>query len=1113
MAASYRFFPWVRRGLAAALAPAAALPARALARIKVIVTPELVEQREFLLLGPGDIVGIDHRLVVRTDPRANAPDFEPNYMASIDFDAPDLPWLFTPAGAGPDGRVPPWLVLVVVDRERVALPRVMRGRPLPFIEVRGNLAASELPNLADAWAWAHAQRVVADGDSNDDARELTESPDLNVSRLVAPRRLAPNRRWLACVVPAFDAGVSAGLGVPRANPNAPLAPAWQAGSQDVVLPVYYHWEFDTGEAGDFEYLARRLRPVRASAQTNAPAAQQRARVFLGTVDGRADTFAALPPTAAASSMRLDAPLEMLDQTAPAIGDVPVAFSEAIVRATAPATGASEDLLPPVYGERFPNRSTVTTAERASQWLDELNLDPRTRVAARSGGDTVRHFQEDLMEAAWAQIGDVLAANAQVARSRFMAMVAERAIERHVAVLPPARVLALAAPLIARLRDGSTTVAARIRRTSLPDAAFDPALRRLSSPAARLSRMVARRAALAQRSNVRHALARGIAAALQRDEAIVDPSIVPRDGVLGLGIGIAAAAGQPIAPGTLWTSALDPNVTVDASLLATRPPDTPLSTQPREDIERTGIITEQRYRSYARAAAELGLPVSTLARHVRAAAEAAPEALRIAALNPSDASSPPRWVAVARDPEGRLVMVDAATRSRLPLFELEGVEDDDVVDAALAGAPAAVLHAGSHRATLVRRGDRRPGLAFELRASAEVVEVPVRFRALARGVERPPSDRVLRIEADAAVPPEQRLFHIVLPAPLRDEAAVRAVRRAFSVVAPPVPAGEVTPTFVPAAIGAGAVEMPAAVRTAIAPSDSFRKRVRSIVSVPAWARAPASDVFDPIMTAPVLKAAFAELYARVAPERFLPLDLELPDESITVLQTNPRFVAAFMVGANHEMNRELLWRTYPTDGRGTPAKRFWNWFDGRVDVDAIHAWPAPAPLAARLTTNVAQIVLVLRGRLLRRYPNTLVLAWRAQARGKLADVPAGGPAARRPVLREPVFRMFLEPDIALVGFDLSVSEFSQPAEPGWYIVLQEPITEPRFGLDEPGTPSGRGHSRSNDLNWSGTAVAAGGHLAASNALLVNPATSATIAEKLLQRPVRVALHSTQIVPIL
>ena len=49
----------------------------------------------------------------------------------------------------------------------------------------------------------------------------------------------------------------------------------------------------------------------------------------------------------------------------------------------------------------------------------------------------------------------------------------------------------------------------------------------------------------------------------------------------------------------------------------------------------------------------------------------------------------------------------------------------------------------------------------------------------------------------------------------------------------------------------------------------------------------------------------------------------------------RFVEAFMVGLNHEMNHELVWRTYPTDQRGTPFRRFFG---------------APPHLHARRTGN-------------------------------------------------------------------------------------------------------------------------------------------------------------------
>ena len=49
------------------------------------------------IFGPGDVVGIDPRQIIRTEPRPFTSNFEPNYLCGIEFDAPDLPWLFTPA--------------------------------------------------------------------------------------------------------------------------------------------------------------------------------------------------------------------------------------------------------------------------------------------------------------------------------------------------------------------------------------------------------------------------------------------------------------------------------------------------------------------------------------------------------------------------------------------------------------------------------------------------------------------------------------------------------------------------------------------------------------------------------------------------------------------------------------------------------------------------------------------------------------------------------------------------------------------------------------------------------------------------------------------------------
>ena len=88
-------------------------------------------------------------------------------------------------------------------------------------------------------------------------------------------------------------------------------------------------------------------------------------------------------------------------------------------------------------------------------------------------------------------------------------------------------------------------------------------------------------------------------------------------------------------------------------------------------------------------------------------------------------------------------------------------------------------------------------------------------------------------------------------------------------------------------------------------------------------------FDRIMAYPELAIPAYRLLARYDRTRLLPGVDAIPPDSVTLLETNPRFVAAFLAGVNHELNRELLWRRYPTDQRGTPVRRFWDRLGGRA----------------------------------------------------------------------------------------------------------------------------------------------------------------------------------------
>ena len=306
-------------------------------------------------------------------------------------------------------------------------------------------------------------------------------------------------------------------------------------------------------------------------------------------------------------------------------------------------------------------------------------------------------------------------------------------------------------------------------------------------------------------------------------------------------------------------------------------------------------------------------------------------------------------------------------------------------------------------------------------------------------------------------------------------------------------------------------------TRLNPEIMVARRVRTMISGEAGLeleRVPGLTVmprFDRVMAAPEIAAPIYSYLARYDRERFLPGIGQLAPDSITLLETNPRFIEAFMVGLNYEMNRELLWREYPTDQRGTVLRKFWSWTDGGPDLPApIHQW-----IKGGLSTHVrssgqgGQIVLLLRGQLLRRYPNAVIYAWKAKG-AALKDPPAAND------IREPVFRGTFDPDVSFAGFDLRDTDLT--LGDGWFFVLQEQPTEPRFGLDETSEIPKTALNKWSEASWAHTNVTPGGHLLIEGSALNNKAiggvifgrNSAHLAHIALQKPMRVAIHGKHMV---
>lgn len=145
----------------------------------------------------------------------------------------------------------------------------------------------------------------------------------------------------------------------------------------------------------------------------------------------------------------------------------------------------------------------------------------------------------------------------------------------------------------------------------------------------------------------------------------------------------------------------------------------------------------------------------------------------------------------------------------------------------------------------------------------------------------------------------------------------------------------------------------------------------------------------------------------------------------------------MVGLNHEMSRELLWNEYPTDQRGTYLRQFWDVTGNttgtpgsRESIVHIHTWGQQANLGANAPSTANPnntLVLLVRGDVIRRYPNVLVYAANA-----VNGLPANGTE------QFPFFTGRLGPDVAFYGFMIDPATAN-----GRFFVLQEQPSEPRF----------------------------------------------------------------------
>jgi len=463
------FLPWLRRGLGLELplldTGQPSLPRNA--PVPVWVELDGVRADVALALRPADhATAIDAAQIIRRYPTPNAVDAEYGYFPLVEFSAPDLPWVLTPAVANetdeePDGRLRPWVVLVCVEDEAADLVSGDDERPARLI-----VAVEQLPDLTESYAWAHVQSITP---REEVLASLTDSPGSVIGRLVCPRRLAASTRYRAAVVLAFTAV------------EDQLDAAWDLATLTPARPeltVFDTWTFTTGEAGSFQELCSRLGPID----------DEDLQLGLHTLDvtqlGSVDPW---PRGTGRVTVDYTGALWDADLAPEHLGALNDDFDAAVTKLLDQGTQRVEldvddpdpVVTPPFFGALASGKHKVPDGG----WLRQLNLGPNRRAAAGLGAEIVRIHQERFTATSWQQAGALRETNRELSRSRLQAEIGRTWLQRANRLDDLQRVTVLRSQLSFVRDDNGQAPRRLLAQSTIPDALVSPAYLRQTRPGA------------------------------------------------------------------------------------------------------------------------------------------------------------------------------------------------------------------------------------------------------------------------------------------------------------------------------------------------------------------------------------------------------------------------------------------------------------------------------------------------------------------------------------------------------------------------------------------------------------------------------------------------------
>lgn len=433
------------------------------------------------VLGAGDIVGIDPRMIARVEPAPGATGFEPNYMPFVEFADADFPWRYS-FDASSGTRATPWLALLalkagefeLMDQGTSLLPRIRIVEP-----------STSLPNLAQSWAFAHMHLSHGEHRSSDPMALIASRPDMHLSRLMCARRLEPNTPYALVLVPSTEAGRLAGLG--RTDTVDPFDKrAWDSSTgPSLELPVYAQSRFVTSVMEDFELMIRRLKPFSLTDDTRVAAPVEAFAGAPGFYEGYSNPSATFEVQDAL--MRPDRTVQEFN-TDPELVALLKTTLESVIAGERVSPGDDgpdkEDPLVamPPYGWRFRQQDTVDPANAAQgAFVDRINLDLKFRHAAGLGAETVRRNQDHYARICWSQYREIVEANQALARLRTAQQLTASISLRHVAGIAPSVVAVLSEAVHdVAIMNGERPASAVYAAAGVPASFMSRSLRRIAA---------------------------------------------------------------------------------------------------------------------------------------------------------------------------------------------------------------------------------------------------------------------------------------------------------------------------------------------------------------------------------------------------------------------------------------------------------------------------------------------------------------------------------------------------------------------------------------------------------------------------------------------------------